>query len=178
MKRGTWKAALLGIFCFGIAAAAANAQVSGCTDATLKGNYAFTVTGQIFMITPNGPVTVQRDGVAMTYFDGEGNLTQEDFVLSSPNAPAPPSPPATDPVTGFHNGEKGSYKVFPNCTGTFTISTPATSPTITVKFVLSDGGSSIHTIVNSLILPGATEPTPALIHSEGHRLGRIREWWE
>jgi hypothetical protein len=47
-----------------------------------------------------------------------------------------------------------------------------------VKFVLSDGGASIHTIVTSLTLPGATTATPALIHSDGHRLGRIRFFWE
>jgi hypothetical protein len=86
--------------------------------------------------------------------------------------------PPTDPVTGFHIDETGTYQVFSDCTGTFTINTPATSPVITVKFVLSDGGSSIHTVVSSLVLPGTTEPTPALIHSDGHRLGRIRAWWE
>ena len=178
MRHSTWKAVVIGMFCIGASAAGAHAQEAGCTNATLKGNYAFTVSGQIFATTPAGPATIQRDGIAMTYFDGEGNLTQEDFVLSSPNAPAPASPPSSDPVTGFHDNETGKYKVFPDCTGTFTINTPATSPTITVKFVLSNGGNSIHTIVNSLTLPGASEPTPALIHSEGRRLGRIREWWE
>ena len=46
------------------------AQETGCTNATLKGNYAFTVSGEIFLATPDGLVTVQRQGVAMTHFDG------------------------------------------------------------------------------------------------------------
>jgi hypothetical protein len=117
----------------------------------------------------------------MTHFDGEGHLSQVDFVLSSPNAPvpvpAPPTPPA-DPVTGFHDMEMGTFTVFPDCTGTFTIETPKTNPVVIVKFTLSNGGRSIHTIITSLTLPGATAPVSALIHSEGHRLGRIVEWWE
>ena len=177
MNRWLRKATAAGIF-LGLTALGVKAQETGCTDEMLKGNYAFTVSGQIFLTTPNGPVTVQREGVAMTNFNGEGKLTQVDYVLSSPNAPAPKMPPPTDPVTGFHIDETGTYQVFSDCTGTFTINTPATSPVITVKFVLSDGGSSIHTVVSSLVLPGTTEPTPALIHSDGHRLARIRAWWE
>jgi hypothetical protein len=180
MKYAALKMAIAGILFVGTTAAV-KAQETGCTDATLKGNYAFTVSGEIFLMTPDGMViTVQRQGVAMTHFDGVGGLTQEDLVFSSPNAPAPKTPPMTptDPVTGFHNGETGKYKVFPNCTGTFTIDTPASSPVVTVSFVLADGGASIHTVVTSLVLPGGSAATPALIHSDGHRLGRIREWWE
>jgi hypothetical protein len=180
MKYAALKIAIAGLLFMGTTVAV-KAQETGCTDATLKGNYAFTVSGEIFLTTPDGMViTVQRQGVAMTHFDGVGGLTQEDYVLSSPNAPAPKMPPPappTDPVTGFHDGEKGKYTVFPNCTGTFTIDTPASSPVVTVNFVLADGGASIHTIVTSLVLPGYGAAT-ALIHSDGHRLGRIREWWE
>src|SRR5580658_8967580 len=121
MNRWLRKATAAGIF-LGLTALGVKAQETGCTDAMLKGNYAFTVSGEIFLTTPDGAVTVQRQGVAMTHFDGEGNLTQEDYVLSRPNAPAPKTPPPappTDPVTGFHDQEKGTYKVFPNCTGTF-----------------------------------------------------------
>lgn len=115
----------------------------------------------------------------MTHFDGTGNLSQVDFVLSSPNAVAPPgfSLP-TDPVTGFHVQEKGTYVVYSDCTGTFTINfPPATSSVgpipgaiIEAKFVLSNGGRAVHTIVTSLTPPGAPGPIPALIRSEGHKL--------
>jgi hypothetical protein len=148
----------------------------GCSNATLAGDYAFTISGQIFV--PNGP-TIQREGIAMSHFDGAGNLSQVDFVLSSPNAVAPPgfSLPI-DPVTGFHVQEKGTYTVYSDCTGTFIINfPPATSSIgpipgalIVAKFVLSNGGRSIHTIVTSLTPPGAPGPIPALIRSEGHKL--------
>jgi len=163
------------IILLGVTVVATRAQETSCRNSTLKGDYAFTVSGQVFLPVKavDGTITtvvVQRDGIAMT-----------DFVLSSPNAPTPvPPPPAppTDPTTGFHDMETGTYTVFPDCTGTFTVDTPKTSPIIIVKFALSNGARSIHTIVTSLTLPGATAPTPALIHSEGHRLGRIVEWWE
>jgi hypothetical protein len=153
---------------------------ASCKDATLDGDYAFTVSGQIFL----GPLTVSREGVALTHFDGKGGLTQVDFVLSSPNAPAPAGgPPPTDPVTGFHNNETGKYIVNQDCTGSFEIDDPATidpktgntvsGSIIKVMFVLSDHGRGIHTIVYSLIPPGATTPVPALIRSDGHKLGSI-----
>jgi hypothetical protein len=152
----------------------------GCKDSTLNGDYAFTVSGQIFL----GPLTVSREGVAMTHFDGKGGLTQVDFVLSSPNAPTPPGGPApTDPVTDFHSEEKGTYTVHSDCTGMFEIDNPSTiDPTsgktvsgaiIKVMFVLSDHGRGIHTIVYSLQPPGAPAPVPALIRSEGHKLGSV-----
>lgn len=156
----------------------------GCSQATLNGDYAFTVSGTLWL----GPVAVQREGIAMTHFDGAGNLWQVDFVLSSPNAPAPPGAPPTDPVTGFHTEEKGTYTVHADCTGTFTINNPplvnpktgvtTAGAIIVVKFVLSDHGRSIHTVVTSLTPPGASEAVPALIRSEGHKLGRVREEWD
>jgi hypothetical protein len=175
MKRWIWRATAAGVFVMGLMAAGARAEDNdGCSDATLNGDYAFTISGTIWMPDSTGAVQViQRDGIAMTHFNGTGGLTQVDFVLSSPNAKKPAVPPPTDPVTGFHTEETGTYKVYSDCTGTFTIN--SAGPVITVKFVLSDHGWSIHTIVTSLILPGHTEPVPALIHSEGNKVGRIRE---
>jgi len=46
---------------------------------------------------------------------------------------------------------------------------------ITTNFVLSDGGRAIHTVVSKLVPPGMTEAVPALIRSEGHKLGRVPE---
>ena len=95
--------------------------------------------------------------------------------MSSPNnLPKPPAPP-TDPVNGFQTDETGKYTVYSDCTGTFTIN--SSSSIITVNFVLSDHGRAIHTVVTSLYLlkPSGPVITPALIHSEGHKLGRLRE---
>jgi hypothetical protein len=177
MKYSVLRAMIVAIFALGMMGGAAKAwDDDGCSNATLKGDYAFTVSGQFYVPGPNNTtVVILRDGVAMTHFDGQGNLSQVDFVLSSPNAPAPPGvPPANE--NGFHSDETGTYKVFSDCTGTFTINNPdfvgTTIPgaVIVTKFVLSDQGKAIHTIVTSLTPPGAKMPVPALIHSEGHKL--------
>ena len=167
-----------GIAVLALTGSAARAQDNdGCSNATLNGDYAFTVSGQIFL--PNGAV-IQREGVAMTHFDGAGHLTQVDFVLSSPNAAPPPGTSPTDALSGFHNEETGRYTVNEDCTGHFEIDfPPLTAPNgsmikgaiIETKFVLSGRGWSVHAIVTSLTPPGAAGPVPALIHSEGHKLG-------
>ena len=155
---------------------AQSADNDGCTDTILTGDYAFTISGQIFV--PNGLV-IQREGIAMTHFDGAGNLSQVDLVLSSPNGVAPPGfTLPIDPVTGFHTQEKGTYTVYSDCTGTLTINFPAATSDvgpipgaiIVAKFALSNGGRAIHAIVTKLTPPGAPGPVSALIHSEGHKL--------
>jgi hypothetical protein len=147
-----------------------------CSDATLSGEYAFTVSGQIFL--PNG-TTILRNGVSLTHFDGAGRLTQVDSVLSSPNATVVPGAPVNP--EGFHDNETGTYTVNGDCTGTFDVQFPpnvSSSGTVpgaklTVLFVLSNHGRDIYTIVTSITPPGAPGPVPALIHSDGHKLGFI-----
>jgi hypothetical protein len=148
-----------------------------CSDATLYGEYAFTVAGQIFL--PSG-ASILRQGVALTHFDGAGHLTQVDEVLSSPNATAVPGAPV-DPATGFHDQETGMYTVHSDCTGTFSVQFPpnvsstgtVSGAKLTVRFVLSNHGRDIDAIVTSITPPGAPGPVPALIHSEGHKLGLV-----
>jgi hypothetical protein len=147
----------------------------GCSDATLYGDYAFTVSGQIFL--PTG-ASVLRQGIALTHFDGAGRLTQVDQVLSSPNAAVVPGAPV-DPTTGFHDQEMGTYTVNADCTGTFSVQFPpnvsasgtVAGAKVTVAFVLSNHGREIDTIVTSITPPGAPGPVPALIQSIGHKLG-------
>jgi hypothetical protein len=52
------------------------------------------------LVGPGNSIAVQREGVAMTHFDGAGNLWQVDFVLSSPNAPAPRACPQPTRLQG------------------------------------------------------------------------------
>jgi hypothetical protein len=141
----------------------------GCTNATLVGDYAFTVEGQIL---PPGAPPVLRQGVAMTHFDGAGGLTQVDFVMSG--GAALPGP--TDPSTGFHIQEQGSYKVYPDCTGSAEIHFPAppgasSGADIQLMFVLGEHGRVIHTVVSMLLQPGSTSPVPVSIRSDGVKLG-------
>lgn len=145
----------------------------GCSNATLNGDYGFRVTGQIL---PPGAPPVQREGVAMTHFDGSGKLTQVDFVMSN----GLPTSGPTDPLTGFHTAENGWYKVFPDCTGTAEIDFPAppevsSGAVIDLMFVLSNNGRTIHTIVSRLLPPGSTTPVPASIHSDAEKLGSVYE---
>ncbi len=89
----------------------------GCSSATLRGDYAFTVSGE----TVDSMGITFIHGVAMTNFDGAGNLTQVDFVTR--NGALLPGP--TDPTTGFRTSQTGTYKVNPDCTGSAEIHFPA-----------------------------------------------------
>jgi len=74
--------------------------------------------------------------VAMTNFDGQGNLTQVDFGI----------------LNGVPYGEdwraaKGAYTVNANCTGTFQIVPGDGSPAINVRMVVVRNGKEIHAVV-------------------------------
>lgn len=146
----------------------------GCSNETLKGDYAFTINGQVF---PPGKPVITRDGVAIARYDGKGGVTQVDFVMQYPdptgNASPVPNGDTPDPQTNFNIGEQGTYKVFDDCTGEMEIDFPpigAGGAIVKVRFVLSNEGRAIHATVYSAQPPGAPGPVPALIHSEGHKL--------
>jgi hypothetical protein len=152
-----------------VGAYAQSADDDGCTNATLYGDYAFRIDGQL--LPPGGAPTI-RAGVAMTHFDGAGGLTQVDFVMSNG---APLSGPA-DAATGFHLYEHGSYQVNPDCTGSAEIHFPAppgfsSGAEIDLMFVLGEHGRIIHTIVSRALQPGSTTPVPVSIHSDGVKMG-------
>jgi hypothetical protein len=73
--------------------------------------------------------------VALTHFDGKGNLTQVDHVLLNGIPPAVDWRPAT-----------GTYTVNPNCTGTAQILLQG-GPTVNLRFVLVNNGKEIRTVV-------------------------------
>ena len=158
---------------FPLNAPAQSADKDVCSDATLKGDFAFTITGQIL---PPGQPPISREGVAMTHFDGQGNLTQVDYLVANGAAVSGP----TDPVTGFHTDETGTYKVFSDCTGEAEIRFPAppamsSGVVIDLKFVLSNHGRRIHTIVTKLVPPGSSIPVPASIHSDAEKVALPRD---
>ena len=145
-----------------------------CSNATLHGDYAFAINGQVF--PPDQPI-VTRDGVAMTHFDGNGVLWQNDFVMQYPDMKGGSSPVLNgdppDPTTGFNTGETGTYQVYEDCTGWLEIDFPpigAGGAVVKGRIVLSDHGRAVHLTVYSAQPPHAPGPVPALIHSEGHKL--------
>ena len=145
-------------------ATAVSAQT--CSSETLKGDYAFRVSGEIFA----GTSLIYRDGIALTSFDGSHLLTQVDYVLANGVPVAGP----TD-ANGFHTDETGTYSVNENCTGQAEINFPTppggTSGAVLKLFlVISDDGRQLNTIVTSITPPNATTAVPANIHSDAVRV--------
>lgn len=102
-----------------------------CSDHTLRGDYAFAIDGTIFAAP--GPILLR--GVAMTHFDGHGNLSQVDFVTLNGVAGGPDWRPAT-----------GTYEINPDCTGKAQI-LPAGAPPLNLRLVVGDRGRQVFTVV-------------------------------
>jgi hypothetical protein len=122
----------------------------GCTNATLKGQYAFGVTSN----SPNYPPNVVA---GIKVFDGRGNLTQRDYM--GDGVAADFSPPGQ---------EKGTYQVNPDCTGSMVIHlnapvTTGSTGVINILFVIANGGRHIHEVVSAFTPPGA--PGPVTTHT-------------
>lgn len=118
----------------------------GCSNATLKGDYAFSVL-TIVAAAPVGPGVV----VGLGTFDGRGGFKQIDF----------PGNGATDlGLTAFRTGQTGNYTVNPNCTGFVTIDLGATVGTVTNALVISNGGHAVHAVIAGFTAPGGASVTP------------------
>ena len=151
-----------------------NAQAGdndGCSNATLKGDYAFTISGDILH---RDGTTDHRSGIALRNFDGKGNITFIDFVASLRPGFVPPGGINLNP--SFRTGITGSYNVNPDCTGIAEEDFPPpqgvnSGQVIKMMFVLSDHGREIHEVVASLVPAGSQTPVPVLIHADGAKLG-------
>jgi hypothetical protein len=120
------------------------ARADGCSNATLKGEYAFGVTAF------PGPTVV----AGIKVFDGRGNLTQRDYQGNT--APAEFAPPGQ---------ERGTYTVNPDCTGSMVINlnipgAPPPNGVLEILFVISNGGRHIHEVVSQFTPPFSSTPTP------------------
>jgi len=105
-----------------------------CNNALIRGDYGFTIEGQkLGGLGPIGP----QVGVAMTTFDGDGNLTQTDSVTIN----------GVHVADFTHPAASGTYTVNADCTGTFSIHFNDARPTVTVDFVVVDNGDEIDTVV-------------------------------
>jgi hypothetical protein len=123
------------------------AHATGCSNSTIRGAYAFTLHGTIFL--PDGS-TVLLDGIAKQTFDGKGNMTQVDAVAYNGNL-APGWRPGT-----------GTYSLSADCTGTQTISVPGL-PDLHLQIIVAQSGNKIHQVV---IDPGlATTAVGERIHA-------------
>lgn len=150
--RGMLAAAIL-LPALSTAAWAGKTDNFGCSNATLKGEYAFGVTAYTPAGLPNGPPQVVA---GIRVYDGAGHFTQRDYIGDSLR---------TMGQTDFSTGETGTYTVNANCTGSdeLDLNVPVPSGStgvIKVMFVISDGGRHVHEVVSELIPPGASGPAP------------------
>jgi hypothetical protein len=112
-------------------ASAATAHGRGCSDSTIKGEYAFAIHGQI--LTPGGPLVV--DGIAKTTFDGNGNFTQVDTVA------------VNGFITQVWRPGTGTYTLNSDCTGTMTLMNQGDPAPLHLAIVVSQSGAIIHDVV-------------------------------
>ena len=126
----------------------------GCSNATLKGDYAFSVLNGA--PGPQAPWVVGLgtfDG--KTAKDGTGGFTQIDYPGSGLFM--------TPPVTEFRTGETGTYMVNRNCIGFMTIDL-GNGVEIVNAIVISNGGRSIDAVVAGFTVGGTPVPGQALVH--------------
>jgi hypothetical protein len=111
-----------------------------CSNRTLQGDYGFTIEGILGIpgaqLPPGLGLTLR--GVAMTHYDGRGNLRQVDHVVVN-FAPA-----SNDWIAG-----SGTYTVNPDCTGTAVINSPENPAPLTLHFVIVKEGKEIRQVVDS-----------------------------
>ena len=104
-----------------------------CSNRTLRGDYGFSIDGTILAGTPN-PLLLR--GVAMTHFDGQGNLSQVDFATRN-----------GVPIAADWRSAIGTYDINADCTGTAQIIPADGSPTLNLRLVVVDRGREVRTIV-------------------------------
>jgi hypothetical protein len=118
---------------------AAYAQVAACSNSILRGDFAVLISGQ----TGVGTATpAPRSGVAMTHFDGEGNLTDVDHIVGN----------GVQPTSEWRTGGTGTYTVNPDCTGKFEVQFPGGAPPLVLYFVVGKFGNAFRGAVGA---PGA-----------------------
>lgn len=112
----------------------ADDEGGACSNRTLRGSYGFGIDGQIF--PPGAPALVLR-AVAMTQFDGEGNLTQVDHATVN-----------GIPRWAGWRSATGTYDVNPDCTGTAQIVPSDGGPALNLHLVVFDRGRQVRTVVD------------------------------
>jgi hypothetical protein len=175
MKRWLSRGSLLAAIALPALSGLAQARGSddfGCSNATLKGEYAFGVTSYTPPNLPNGPPAVVA---GIKVFDGRGHLTQRDYsgdALRTRNqmdfAPK--------------GQEQGTYMVNSDCTGSMVIDlnvphVPAgtSSGVIEIRFVISHGGRHVHEVVARFTPPGFTTPQPTQTSADDWKVASERD---
>jgi hypothetical protein len=142
MKSWAFKGMLAAAIVLPALSSVARADDFGCSNATLKDDYAFSVVD----------LTTQSVVVGLAEFDGRGGFAQIDY---------PGDRLRTAGTLDFRTGQTGSYNVNADCTGTMEIDlnvqgVPAGTShgVIHNVIVISNGGRSIHGVVAGVTPPG------------------------
>ncbi|HEX6824377.1 MAG TPA: hypothetical protein VF123_20115 [Candidatus Sulfotelmatobacter sp.] len=139
------------LFAFALAVVSnPTASARACDNTTIRGTYAFTIHGTIFL--PNG-ATLVIDGIAKETFDGKGNESQVDAVAT--NGVLTP---------GWRPGS-GTYSVNPDCTGTQTIVVEGL-PDLHLQLIVAQGGNKIHQVVIDPGIATTAEGERLTVHEE------------
>jgi hypothetical protein len=156
-------AATIALLALSSAARAGGTDDYGCSNATLKGEYAFGVTNY----------TLPQAVEGIKIFDGHGNFSQRDYIgdrLRTMN----------QKDFSPKGQEKGTYAVNPDCTGSMVINLNAPVPmgstgVINIMFVISDGGRHIHEVVSEFTPPGSTTgPVPTQTNADDWKVASDR----
>ena len=123
--------------------AAGTLQAQPCNNHTLNDDYGFIITGT--RPSAPGPLAPSEQvvGVALTHFDGEGNLTQIDNVHGSVSGTTTDRPGT------------GTYTINADCSGTMTIQNTG-APTLQLRIVVVNHGAEVDAAV---IAPAAVMVT-------------------
>jgi hypothetical protein len=167
MQTWLWRRMLLAAIALPALGGAVRADDYGCSNATLKGEYAFGVTSY----TPNYPPNVVA---GIKVFDGKGNLTQRDYGGDSVPADFAPQ-----------GQERGTYTVNSDCTGSMVINlnvpgVPAgtSSGVINILFVISDGGRHVHEVVSQFTPPASSGPEPTQTSADDWKVASEHDDWK
>jgi len=170
MGRWTSKGTLVAVITMSALSGVARADDFGCSNATLKGEYAFGVTAYTPPGSPDGPPNVVA---GIKVFDGKGNLTQRDYSGDALR---------TRKQMDFAKPgqETGTYIVNRDCTGSMEIhlnvpNTPVPHGLLEIRFVISDGGRHIHEVVAEFTPPGFTTPQPTQTSADDWKVASDRE---
>ena len=115
-----------------------------CEDKTLSGPYALAITGTrpapvvLPIYAGIAPGTIEQViGAFIITFDGHGSLSLADDIT------------VKGALSGLYptKGGTGTYKINPDCTGSFTVNLPQLPKPLVNNFVLTDGGQGFRSVV-------------------------------
>ena len=134
---------------------------NGCSNATLRGDYGFTITGTRPTGPPPAPIE-QFVGLAIARFDGHGGLTQD--VGSSHGSIRGDSPNDTG---------SGTYSLNADCSGTMTLNLTGQTPAVSLRIwmVVVDRGREVRLVVMTPTPNGTPNPPASVTTSNGKRIG-------